>query len=106
MGTRRMKIQRRLNPVLDPVWAYVEIPPASLSATMVMTPGPSAASNSTVRLRHRLTWWMVLLIQNMARYCDNGPARGQAEKSLEVIPEPGSSRDRGFGMASICPAGP
>ena len=40
-----------MNPVFAPVWAYVDMPPASLSAIIVMMPGPNAARKSSVRGR-------------------------------------------------------
>ena len=34
-------------PYFDPVTAYVEMPPASLSATITMMPGPRTAKKTT-----------------------------------------------------------
>ncbi len=48
-----MKIQSSEKPYFDPVTAYVEMPPASLSATITMIPGPRTAKKTMSRRRNR-----------------------------------------------------
>ena len=60
-----MNAHSMLKPVFAPVCAYVEIPPASLSATIVMMPGPMTARRISVRRLSRASRCMDLLIQYM-----------------------------------------
>jgi hypothetical protein len=82
MGIRMKKTQRRLNPYFDPVTEYVEIPPASLSATIVMIPGPNTARRMMPRFRIRRNLWMLLLIQYIERI-PSSPYRVGGRKSAD-----------------------
>ena len=75
------------------------MPPASLSATIVMMPGPSTASRISPRRLNRLSQWMLLLIQYMPESSSRGisyfhdaskPASWQNRNTLEVADSQGT----------------